>query len=431
MPKKRGKNRNWQQRRRNQRISQAGEGRDKPSAASRDEANPFDVLPDEILFCVMRVIESVADAFQLGITCRRMWSVFTDDTLWQAWCRARYGSIRYRWFTQFGKDCRWIYRAHALPLSTGVGAGAIDNGFYRGDTDGVRPHGYGLAVIDAGNILKVRWYEGEWCDGKMHGYGVQTDKDGSYYEGLWYRGQFHGRGLLFEASKLYDGEWAYGKRHGRGAQAHHDQASHPYGESIKGSRLGCGFSGYTGEWANDAPHGRGIQVYHDSAYYFGDWCGGDRHGSGVHVWPNGYRHAGEWARDKRHGQGVHTAPDGSTTTATWTDDALQGRGVQVCLDGSSYNGDMCEGKGAHGSGVHVWADGRRYEGCWHHNQRHGRGVMLYLDGSRWEGDWERGARARGATIDHGQSGVPCELCTCMACSSSHDEILERDIMSPL
>ncbi|AGO84350.2 Morn repeat domain containing protein [Pandoravirus salinus] len=430
MPKKRGKNRNWRQRRRNQKVLRASDGHNTPP---QDASSLLDVLPDEILFCILHATQSVADACRFGITCRRMWAVFADPTLWRALCRSRYGPIRHQWFAQFGKDAQWVYRAHALPLSAGVGAGAIDGGFYRGDTDGARPHGYGLAVLKLGDDPEGRVYEGEWHQGQMHGHGVRTDKDGSYYEGLWKAGLFHGRGVLHQKDVRYDGEWAFGKRHGRGAQARYVQTtSHSPGKLPVRPALGDGVCGYTGEWLNDKPHGRGVEVYGDGACYSGDWSCGDRHGSGTYVWPNGAHYDGQWVRGKRHGHGVMTEPGGTATATAWVDDAIHGQGVQTCPDGSSYRGDLRQGKGAHGRGVHAWADGRRYEGSWHHNQRHGRGAMFYLDGSQWEGDWREGVRARGATVDHGRGSPAAALspgCTCMACSGDHDSIVDRDAMS--
>ncbi|AVK77126.1 Morn repeat domain containing protein [Pandoravirus macleodensis] len=428
MPKKRGKNRNWRQRRLNQKVLRAGDGHNEPP---QDASSPLDVLPDEILFCMLCATQSVADAFRFGITCRRMWAVFADQTLWQARCRARYGSIRHQWFAQFGKDGQWVYRAHASPLSAGVGAGAIDNGFYRGDTDGVRPHGYGLAVIKLGDDPEGRVYEGEWHQGQMHGHGVRADKDGSYYEGLWRAGLFHGRGILYQKDTMYDGEWASGKRQGRGAQARYVQASSQSpSKPLDGPRLGDGVSGYTGDWFSDKPHGRGVEVYVDGACYSGDMLCGNRHGSGTYAWPNGAHYDGQWVRGKQHGHGVMTESDGTATATVWVNDAIHGQGVQTCPDGSSYRGDLRQGKGAHGWGVHIWADGRRYEGRWHHNQRHGHGAMFYLDGSQWEGDWKEGARARGATVDHGRrlpTSSPLD-CACMACSGDHDNIIDRDAM---
>lgn len=37
-------------------------------------------------------------------------------------------------------------------------------------------------------------YQGEWKDGKAHGYGVFVDLDGSMYEGQWKNDLQHGKG---------------------------------------------------------------------------------------------------------------------------------------------------------------------------------------------------------------------------------------------
>lgn len=38
-------------------------------------------------------------------------------------------------------------------------------------------------------------YEGDWSDGKMHGYGKYLYADGGVYEGEWVDGKMHGRGI--------------------------------------------------------------------------------------------------------------------------------------------------------------------------------------------------------------------------------------------
>jgi len=39
-------------------------------------------------------------------------------------------------------------------------------------------------------------YEGEFLDGRMHGYGNYRFSDGSKYEGEYQRGERHGRGKM-------------------------------------------------------------------------------------------------------------------------------------------------------------------------------------------------------------------------------------------
>ena len=56
-------------------------------------------------------------------------------------------------------------------------------------------------------------YIGEIKDGKKHGKGVFTLKDGTKYDGEWQDDKEDGKGLLtFSNKSKYDGEWEYGKK---------------------------------------------------------------------------------------------------------------------------------------------------------------------------------------------------------------------------
>ena len=41
------------------------------------------------------------------------------------------------------------------------------------------------------------FYEGEWKDGKKHGYGLYKYYDGTIYEGEWKDGKKHGEGTYY------------------------------------------------------------------------------------------------------------------------------------------------------------------------------------------------------------------------------------------
>ena len=48
---------------------------------------------------------------------------------------------------------------------------------------------------------KFRWtdnrvYDGEFLEGKRHGYGIYKFNDGRTYEGSWFRGKQHGKGKI-------------------------------------------------------------------------------------------------------------------------------------------------------------------------------------------------------------------------------------------
>ena len=52
------------------------------------------------------------------------------------------------------------------------------------------------------------FYEGEWLNGKPHGEGKFTTKDGTfYYHGSFENGEFHGYGISGGENGTYAGEW--------------------------------------------------------------------------------------------------------------------------------------------------------------------------------------------------------------------------------
>ena len=60
-------------------------------------------------------------------------------------------------------------------------------------------------------------FEGEFGNGKIHGYGTRRTSSGSRYEGEFRNGKQHGRGTYFHSSgSRFEGEWRNGKWHGRG-----------------------------------------------------------------------------------------------------------------------------------------------------------------------------------------------------------------------
>ena len=58
-----------------------------------------------------------------------------------------------------------------------------------------RHTGKGTVTYAANDGGVAEKYEGDWSDGKMHGYGKYFYSDGGVYEGEWVDGKMHGRGL--------------------------------------------------------------------------------------------------------------------------------------------------------------------------------------------------------------------------------------------
>ena len=76
----------------------------------------------------------------------------------------------------------------------------------------------GKVTFYNGNI-----YEGEFYNGKGHGYGKYIWVSGSKYVGEWKDGQKHGQGTYTSANgDKYVGEFKDGKRYGQGTYTHND-----------------------------------------------------------------------------------------------------------------------------------------------------------------------------------------------------------------
>ena len=62
-----------------------------------------------------------------------------------------------------------------------------DGTTYEGEWQNGKRHGYGICVMSEGTV-----YEGEWQGGKYHGYGKEVAPDGTVREGEWQEGEFLG-----------------------------------------------------------------------------------------------------------------------------------------------------------------------------------------------------------------------------------------------
>ena len=66
-------------------------------------------------------------------------------------------------------------------------------------------------------LIGCEYYDGEWKDDKMDGYGVYLYSNGDKYEGYWKDGFQNGKGkYIFTDGRSYEGEWKMQKMHGTG-----------------------------------------------------------------------------------------------------------------------------------------------------------------------------------------------------------------------
>ena len=66
-------------------------------------------------------------------------------------------------------------------------------------------------------LIGCEYYDGEWKDDKMDGYGTYLYSNGDKYEGYWSMGSQNGKGkYIFTDGRSYEGEWKMQKMHGTG-----------------------------------------------------------------------------------------------------------------------------------------------------------------------------------------------------------------------
>ncbi|CAG9465965.1 unnamed protein product [Pedinophyceae sp. YPF-701] len=238
------------------------------------------------------------------------------------------------------------------------------------------PQGSGVATFRAGHT-----YEGEFCQGYMHGLGKYSWVNGLVFEGQLEWGSINGDGtyswpdgatytgqvkdgkcdgsgqmVLHGGKVIYNGSWRAGRRHGQGTLL----------------CLGPDGSQYEGSWEAGKKQGWGTMTYHSGNHYSGGWHRDQKTGEGVMVWQTREEeYRGEWARDLPNGLGQYfwwlTIPRST----------LRPSRIQQC---NYYVGAFKDGLRS-GYGRFHYANGASYEGLWNDNRRHGRGVYILEDGT--------------------------------------------------
>ena len=73
--------------------------------------------------------------------------------------------------------------------------------------------------------IGIEYYDGEWLNDKMDGYGIYHYSNGDVYEGMWVEGRQHGRGrYVFANGNCYEGDWQEHKMHGCGVYSTLDKS---------------------------------------------------------------------------------------------------------------------------------------------------------------------------------------------------------------
>ncbi|CAI2360757.1 unnamed protein product [Moneuplotes crassus] len=251
-----------------------------------------------------------------------------------------------------------------------------ENSVYVGEVRNGKRHGKGTISFRDG-----RRYEGLWENDLRTGYGVKKYLNGDHYVGHFHEGKAHGKGIYtWKNSDIYDGEWKHGVKEGNGMWK------------------GINNESYIGEWKNSKADGYGVQVWASGDRYEGEWTKGLRNGNGTMLFANGDIYIGDHKLGKMHGEGQYLWSNGSVYIGQFKDGFKHGKGKwkkdkkdQNC---NQYEGDY-ENDLKNGFGHYKWKSGNEYKGKYRNNLRHGLGEMFWTDGSNYKGMWHKG-------IQHGK-----------------------------
>lgn len=180
-----------------------------------------------------------------------------------------------------------------------------NNGYYEGQVLYDEPNGYGAfywnngdweeGFFSNGNLQRGKYhfangvvYEGPFdSDGRFHGKGKKTYKDGDTYTGDFYHGVETGYGIY----RWHDGGYLEGQFKNFKIQ--------------RGKRVFSSGDTYEGTFdENENLHGKGKYCFSDGFMYEGDWFHGERTGYGV-IWStkDKYRYEGHFLNGLRDGHG--------------------------------------------------------------------------------------------------------------------------------
>ncbi|CAK58135.1 unnamed protein product (macronuclear) [Paramecium tetraurelia] len=219
------------------------------------------------------------------------------------------------------------------------------------------------------------FYEGQWKDGMIHGFGKYILSENSFYIGDWYENKPNGSGTFQHSNgDLFSGTWVDGQVKGKGKYTFSDG------------------SYYDGEWKSDLPNGQGIQTYDGGWIYEGSFQEGFKSGFGKLIYPDGAVYEGRFENDLMSGFGTFAFSDGRTYTGEWRNGVKQGKGVFEWPDGRKYDGQYVNDL-REGYGVITWPNGQKYLGLWKAGLQHGNGQIIKSNGATFRGKWIKGKMA--------------------------------------
>ncbi len=217
-------------------------------------------------------------------------------------------------------------------------------------------------------------YEGDYKDGKFHGDGKLTWRNGDVYIGEFENGLMHGDGTLSTATgDSYEGEYVDGLWEGQGHV-----------------RYKAGGE-YKGEFKAGEFNGQGIFTSYDGVIYEGEFRDSRQHGKGKVTYKTGNTYEGDIENWILEGNGVYmTVNDGVIYSGQFVKGSQEGKGEIKRKNGEHYIGEI-KGWSAHGMGVLTKKNGDKYTGSFEYGMYEGKGVLHYKNGDSYEGEFQSGS----------------------------------------
>ena len=255
---------------------------------------------------------------------------------------------------------------------------------YEGQVRDGKPHGRGKMTYRDGGF-----YSGEWQDGERHGTGTQTYSSGSErgsYEGMWKDDKEDGHGVIvLKNGEKYEGSMSNGVRAGKGL------LTFPPNDWLRRVSL-------NGDWKDDKATGYGTFYWNNDSKYAGELVNYQIHGHGVETYSptdqfNRVSFEGEFIEGKKVGNGTMIWKNGAKYIGGFSNDDLHGYGVEIFSatdesDRVRYEGEYKDGKKS-GKGTMIWKN-EKYVGEWLNGMRHGEGTLYSANNEIIsQGHWEK------------------------------------------
>jgi len=192
--------------------------------------------------------------------------------------------------------------------------------------------GFGVSYNADGSI-----YEGEWKNGLYSGIGRLVFAEDHMYEGEFKEGKFEGEGIYWLEGFRYKGQWLLGYAHGAGLEVNEGKFSYE-GEYIRGVKTGKGTmkfykeGTYVGDFRENDLEGFGIRSWSDRLYT-GYWHQGQMHGEGTLSYISGERYEGGFVNDMKNGAGSLQFKSGEIFVGNWMNDQIAGPGELTLREG--------------------------------------------------------------------------------------------------